>query len=84
MLNVAPTMAPGFAPLFPPLPSTPSVAGSVPAPAIQPMAGTNEVTALPMAASSSRVPMQAVLAALILALTTAALVRTWVLRHTNI
>ncbi len=42
----------------------------------------SEVTALPAGPdASTRVPAEAVLAALLLSLTTAALVRTWVLRR---
>jgi len=81
-VNVAPM--PGAAPGFVPLadPSTVAVAGLLPA--TRTVSEANQAIALPTSAASSRVPMQAVLAALILALTTAALVRTWVLRHTNI
>ena len=49
-------------------------------PAERPVSGMSEVTAFPAAsASRSQVPASAVLAALLLSLTTAALVRTWIL-----
>ncbi len=81
-LGKAPTMAPQFGLLAAP----PAAAAAVPAPtsaaAVLPM--MSEVTALPTAPNTStRVPAEAVIAALLLSLTTAALVRTWVLRRSS-
>ena len=74
-----PTLAPQFGLLAAP-PIAPSAAPSTQSAAVQPV--MSEVTALPaVPASSTRVPAEAVLAALLLSLTTAALVRTWVLRR---
>ena len=51
-------------------------------PAVQPVSGMSEVTALPAAPDTRpQVPAEAVLAALMLSLTAAVLVRTWVLRR---
>ncbi len=82
-LGKAPTMAPQFGLLAAP---PPTAAAVVPAPtsaaAVLPM--MSEVTALPTAPNTStRVPAEAVIAALLLSLTTAALVRTWVLRRSS-
>ncbi|MDQ2723058.1 MAG: hypothetical protein M3Y19_07140 [Actinomycetota bacterium] len=81
-LGTAPTMAPQFGLLAAP----PAAAAAIPAPtsaaAVLPM--MSEVTALPAAPNTStRVPAEAVMAALLLSLTTAALVRTWVLRRSS-
>lgn len=80
-LGKAPTMAPQFGLL-----AAPPAVAAVPAPtsaaAVLPM--MSEVTALPAAPNTStRVPAEAVIAALLLSLTTAALVRTWVLRRSS-
>jgi len=80
-LGTAPTMAPQFGLL-----AAPPAVAAVPAPtsaaAVLPM--MSEVTALPAAPNTStRVPAEAVMAALLLSLTTAALVRTWVLRRSS-
>lgn len=80
-LGTAPTMAPQFGLL-----AAPPAVAAVPAPtsaaAVLPM--MSEVTALPAAPNTStRVPAEAVIAALLLSLTTAALVRTWVLRRSS-
>ncbi len=79
-VGTTPTLAPQFGLLTAP-PNAPSAAPStLSAAAVQPV--MSEVTALPVVpASSTRVPAEAVLAALLLSLTTAALVRTWVLRR---
>lgn len=71
-----------FAPLPAPAPGLDSSSTSVAGVALSTptISGMNQVTALPAPPATSRVPVQDVLAALLLALTTAALVRTWVLR----
>ncbi|MGZ4588477.1 MAG: hypothetical protein ACXVX9_11825 [Mycobacteriaceae bacterium] len=71
-----------FAPLPAPAPGVDSSSTSVAGVALSTptISGMNQVTALPAPPASSRVPVQDVLAALLLALTTATLVRTWVLR----
>lgn len=70
---LTPSGAPGFGAL--PAPATQS-------PSVQPVSGMSEVTALPAGpAAAKTVPAEAVFAALLLSLTTAALVRTWVLRR---
>ncbi|MGZ4524285.1 MAG: hypothetical protein ACXVXI_05155 [Mycobacteriaceae bacterium] len=76
-VNVAPAPAPAL-----PVPGTPgtgSLADQVSS--SRGVSDVNEVSALPAPTASSGLPAQAVLAALVLALTTAALVRTWVLRR---
>jgi len=81
MLSQAPLAAPALPPQFglltaPTVPNPPSTQS----PAVHPV--MSEVTALPAGPdASTRVPAEAVLAALLLSLTTAALVRTWVLRR---
>jgi len=80
-LGKAPTMAPQFGLLAAP-PATAAVPAPTSAAAVLPM--MSEVTALPTAPNTStRVPAEAVIAALLLSLTTAALVRTWVLRRSS-
>lgn len=80
-LSQAPLAAPALPPQFglltaPTVPNPPSTQS----PAVHPV--MSEVTALPAGPdASTRVPAEAVLAALLLSLTTAALVRTWVLRR---
>ncbi|MGZ4553237.1 MAG: hypothetical protein ACXVGN_06935, partial [Mycobacteriaceae bacterium] len=70
--------APQFGVLGAPASSTPATES----PEVTPISGMSEVTALPAVPdTTSRVPAAAVLAALLLSLTTAALVRTWVLRR---
>lgn len=68
-------------------PTTSAPTSSAPAtesPTVRPASGMSEVTALPVSSDSrSQVPAEAVLAALLLALTTAALLRTWVLRRST-
>lgn len=70
--------APQFGVLGAPASSTPATES----PEVTPISGMSEVTALPAVPdTTSSVPAAAVLAALMLSLTTAALVRTWVLRR---
>ncbi len=73
------TLPPQFGLLAPP-PSAPGAASPTQSRSVLPV--MSEVTALPaVPTSSTRVPAEAVLAAMLLSLTTAALVRTWVLRR---
>ncbi|WP_127784491.1 hypothetical protein [Rhodococcus sp. X156] len=76
--------APGLAPQTDLLrPGAGAATSQAQPPAVQPASSASVVTAMPtVPAASTKVPAEAVVAALLLSLTTAAVVRTWVLRRT--
>lgn len=81
----APVAAPAPMPQFAPLALPTTSAPATESPAVRAAAGQSEVVALPAAPdAASRVPGEAAIAALLLSLTTAALVRTWVLRRATV